>query len=121
MPRIACVSGAISVALLALLSLGCQPSPPPEPVSQESTIEDPDHADHDQSDEVRAALAGLSPADRESAEQQRICPVSDQLLGSMGQPLKVEVQDREVWICCAGCEGPLQEDPQQYLAKLNNG
>lgn len=122
MSRIACVSGAVSVALLALLSLGCQPSPQPEPVSpQESAIEDHDHADHDQSEEVRAALAGLSPADREAAEHQRICPVSGQLLGSMGQPLKVEVQDREVWICCAGCEGPLQEDPQQYLAKLNNG
>ncbi len=120
MARIACGSVAISVALLALLSLGCQPSPP-EPVSPEPTIEDPDHADHDQNDEVRAALAGLSPADRESVEQQRICPVSGQLLGSMGEPLKVEVQDREVWICCAGCEAPLQEDPQQYLAQLNNG
>ena len=78
------------------------------------------HAAEGQGDEVRAALTGLSPSDRESAERQRVCPVSGELLGKMGEPVKLDVQGREVWICCAGCEDALRKDPEQYFAKLNN-
>ncbi len=85
-----------------------------------------DHTEHppaaeDQGEEVRTALAGLSPSDRESAQRQRICPVSGELLGSMGEPIKLEVEGREVWICCPGCENALRKDPQRHLAKLNDG
>ena len=77
-------------------------------------------AAEDRGDEVRAALAGLSPSDRESADRQRVCPVSGEPLGSMGEPIKLDVEGREVWICCAGCEDALRKDPEQYFAKLKN-
>ena len=39
-------------------------------------------------------------------------------LGSMGDPLTVEVEGRKVWICCAGCESKLKAKPAKYLARL---
>ncbi len=104
MTRTVLLSGAVAIALVALGSPGCQPTPQP------SANDVPAEAN----DEFRDALAGLSPSDRESVEQQRTCPVSGQLLGSMGEPIKLEVEGREVWICCAGCESALRDDPGQY-------
>ena len=39
-------------------------------------------------------------------------------LGSMGDPLTVDVEGRKVWICCAGCEPTLKAKPAKYLARL---
>jgi hypothetical protein len=69
-------------------------------------------------DEVAAALAELSDEDRALAEKQKICLVSDEPLGSMGTPIKVTVNGRDVFLCCAGCKKPLEDDPDKYLAKL---
>ncbi len=68
---------------------------------------------------IQKALAGLSEADRTAAEQQRICPVSDEPLGSMGTPVRISVKGQDVFLCCAGCEGSISNDPDTYLAKLN--
>jgi Cu(I)/Ag(I) efflux system membrane fusion protein len=72
-----------------------------------------------QRQEIETALAKLSPEDRAAAEKQRICPVSDALLGSMDTPPKIDVDGREVFLCCAGCEDMLRDDPDKYLAKLD--
>jgi hypothetical protein len=78
-----------------------------------------DHADHDdEMKEVRAELAKLSDEDRASAEKQRICPVSEELLGSMPGMKKVEVNGQQVWLCCGGCEKELRDNADVYLAKL---
>jgi len=69
-------------------------------------------------DKMKAGLAGLSPEDRAAAEKQHVCPVSGKMLGTMGEPYKVEVNGRQVWLCCPGCEGQLREEPDKYLAKL---
>jgi multidrug efflux pump subunit AcrA (membrane-fusion protein) len=53
-----------------------------------------------------------------TAEAQKICPVTGAKLGSMGDPVAVEVAGRKVWICCEGCEPKLKADPAKYLAKL---
>ncbi len=71
------------------------------------------------SPEVIAALAELSEADRAAAQKQRICPVTEALLGSMGIPPKVDLAGRTVFICCEGCRKTLLDDPQKYLAKLD--
>ena len=78
------------------------------------------HRDHkDQtSAKVVENLAKLSAADRAVAEKQHHCPVSDELLGSMGVPIKVTVKGRDVWLCCEGCKDKIQDDPDKYLAKL---
>ncbi len=69
-------------------------------------------------DEMIAALAKLSPKDREIAESQRICPVTMAPLGSMGTPQKVDVNGTPVFICCKSCRGKLLDDPEEYLARL---
>lgn len=69
--------------------------------------------------EIVAALAKLSPEDRALAEKQKICPVGDQPLGSMGTPVKLEVEGRTVFICCAACEGAVRENPGEHFRKLD--
>lgn len=68
--------------------------------------------------ELAAVLAELAPEDRALAERQRICPVTELPLGSMGTPVKVNVSGRPVFVCCEGCRESLLADPAKYLAKL---
>lgn len=68
---------------------------------------------------VVTALSELPEADREAALKQKVCPVTDKQLGSMGKPPKVTVDGREVYLCCDGCESEIKSNPEQYLAKLN--
>lgn len=124
---------------LALGLAGCNKSAPPGAVQQNSQDQQPagtsdthsghdhDHADHKLGDQAQGgadnaaiaeALAELSPQDRSLAERQRICPVTEELLGSMGTPMKVEVSGQQVFLCCEGCKEELLEKPQEHLAKL---
>jgi Cu(I)/Ag(I) efflux system membrane fusion protein len=50
--------------------------------------------------------------------RQEICPVTRQKLGSMGEPVPVEVDGRKVQVCCAGCIDKLKAEPARYLAAL---
>ena len=70
-------------------------------------------------EKVVAALSELSDADRTAALAQKICPVTDKALGSMGKPPKVTVDGQDVFLCCAGCEEEIKSKPDEYLAKLN--
>jgi Cu(I)/Ag(I) efflux system membrane fusion protein len=89
-----------------------------------------DHGDHDHGDGDHAgktdmetmteALTDFSEEDRKSAMKQHFCPVSGEMLGTMGEPEKVEIQGQQVWICCDGCKDKLLVDPDKYLAKLND-
>ncbi len=76
------------------------------------------HGKGEHSAEVEKNLAKLSDADRASAEKQMTCPVGDGHLGSMGVPIKFTVKGQDVWICCDGCKGAIEKDPDKYLAKL---
>lgn len=113
------------VALTGAVGLsGCSSSVESEqamPTSNSSS--DHDHADHDHSaanQEADAeAFAELSAEDRQMVELQKICPVTDAALGSMGTPIKVRVGDRDVFICCEGCREDLLENADKYLAKLS--
>jgi len=53
-----------------------------------------------------------------TVEEQQKCLVTNAKLGSMGDPLPVEVEGRKLWICCAGCEAKLKGTPGRYLARL---
>lgn len=44
-----------------------------------------------------------------------VCPVTGAKLGSMGPPVRVSVGGRTVWLCCAGCEAKLRQNPRLYL------
>ena len=75
-------------------------------------------AESDKSSDIAAALAKLTPADRTLAEKQKLCPVAGAPLGSMGAPIKVDVNGRPVFICCEGCREALLAEPAKHLAKL---
>lgn len=69
---------------------------------------------------IEEALAQLSAEERAAAQSQKVCPVSDEALGSMGKPVKVTVKGREVFLCCSGCRKAIEGDPDEYLAKLDS-
>ncbi len=60
----------------------------------------------------------LSPEDQKLADEQRICPVTELALDSMGGPVAVMVSGRKIFVCCAGCTQRLKSEPGKYLAKL---
>jgi Cu(I)/Ag(I) efflux system membrane fusion protein len=72
----------------------------------------------------RDKLASSQPTDRTvgptglSAEEQKVCPVTGAKLGSMGEPVPVEVEGKKVWTCCAACPPKVKANPNKYLAKL---
>lgn len=69
-------------------------------------------------EKMKAELAKLSPEDAASAEKQHVCLVTDKMLGTMGPPLKVDVDGKPIWICCEGCRDELLTNKDTYLAKL---
>ncbi len=62
----------------------------------------------------------LTAEDRELIAKQKVCPVSGDALGSMGDPVKVVVKGQTVFLCCSGCVEAIQKDPDKYLAKLKS-
>lgn len=107
-----------SAALMAaaIVFVGCSSQsgsqPPVDPVSADWQA----GLDED----VVEGLAQLSDADRGAALTQKVCPVTDKPLGSMGEPPKVMVEGREVFLCCTGCEEEIKSNPDEYLGKLDN-
>ncbi len=51
-------------------------------------------------------------------EEQKVCLVTNAKLGSMGEPVPIEVEGRKLWMCCEGCEPKLKGDSKRYLARL---
>lgn len=46
------------------------------------------------------------------------CPVSHAKLGSMGDPIAVELEGKKIWVCCRACTPKLKAEPAKYLARL---
>ena len=70
-------------------------------------------------DDVSAERAKLSAEDRKLVEAQEWCVIStDERLGSMGAPIKLDVKGEPVFICCKGCKRKAEADPDATLAKV---
>jgi len=66
--------------------------------------------------EIKANLAKLSPEDRALAEKQKYCvEQKDELLGSMGVPIKLMIKGEAVFICCGGCKKNALKDEDKTL------
>lgn len=76
------------------------------------------HTDSHDDGKISEALASLSPEDQTLAKKQRLCPITDMLLGLMGPPLKVNVKGTPVFICCKGCQDRLLKAPKKALEKI---
>lgn len=77
------------------------------------------HAAHKPDEaKIKAAMAKLSDADRTAAAAQRYCPMMDTVrLGAMGTPIKVMLDGKPVFLCCAGCKDDAVEGGKETLAK----
>ena len=113
--RVAAMIGVTVVALAAVAVTGCvdaKSNPAPPATTSGSTAAGP-------ADEVAAARAKLSPEDRALVEAQEWCVVqTDERLGSMGVPIKLDIKGQPVFICCKGCQKKAERDPDATLAKL---
>lgn len=68
---------------------------------------------------IDLALSKLSPADRRLAASQKFCPIlPDSRLGSMGVPIKVEVNNQPVFVCCSGCSKSAVKNADATLKKV---
>ena len=125
-------SVALSMGLI-LAASGCNSSESEAPNAAKSSNHsdsENDHAGHDHGagdqtaktdmEKMTKALVDFFEEDRKSAMKQHFCPVSGEMLGTMGEPEKVEVEGQQVWICCDGCKDKLLADPDKFLAKLND-
>jgi len=68
---------------------------------------------------IAAAMAKLTPEDRKVAEAQKICAVTGMPLGTMGAPVRVDIEGRPYFICCEGCSDHLREHSVELLEKLS--
>ena len=68
--------------------------------------------------DVVTASTQLGEDDRKAALAQKVCPVTDEPLGSMGKPPQLTVEGQQVFLCCVGCEDQLRKEPPKFLAKL---
>ncbi|MEW4568230.1 hypothetical protein AB1L88_10210 [Tautonia sp. JC769] len=120
-------------ALMFALVAGCasnddapvEPAPttgmPGDAEPAETTDTDAAPAEGELTAEQIEYVRQLPEADAELALVQKACPVTDEPLGSMGVPVKVTVKDRDVFVCCAGCKGDVEADPDAILAKVPQG
>ena len=106
---------AMAFGLLAAATfLGCGETP-------QSVVQEPAPAAGAVDD---GAEVVLSEAEIQSlAEEQKVCAVTGEPLGSMGSPVPVRVTDSKggdhtVLICCESCREELLENPDEHLAKL---
>ena len=67
---------------------------------------------------VRPGIFTTTLADAAAIGAQKICPVMDEPLCGIGNPLKVDVNGKAIYICCEGCSKKLASSPDEYLAKL---
>lgn len=75
-------------------------------------------ADVTLSEDEIAQIEKLPAEDQVLALAQKVCPASDEPLGSMGVPIKVEAGGESIFVCCAGCVEEVKADPDTYIAKL---
>jgi YHS domain-containing protein len=66
----------------------------------------------------KITVTSATQADTAAISAQKVCPVMDEPLGSMGDPIKVMVGDRPVFLCCKGCIKKIKADPAKYLAMV---
>ena len=68
-----------------------------------------------------AVLAKTPAKERAAAEAQKYCAVqSKNFLGSMGVPVKLNLNGKPVYLCCKGCVAKAQANPAATLAKVED-
>ena len=101
----------LPLALVALI--GCDDKKIPVEVKTAATIS------ASEGDEVAAVRAKLDPADRVMVDAQEWCAIqTEERLGSMGPPSKLDIEGQTVFVCCKSCERKAKAHPDATLAKV---
>jgi Cu(I)/Ag(I) efflux system membrane fusion protein len=75
----------------------------------------------DREKKIEAALAKLSDTDRKLAVEQRFCVILPKSrLGSMGTPVKLELNGKAVFLCCEGCRDDAEANPEETIKKAES-
>ncbi len=101
---------------MGFLITGCADSsaPPAKEVTSSAPTSGPEA-------KIEAAINELPEADRALAKAQKFCAVSVKgRLGSMGKPVKIELDGKPVFLCCDGCEDEARKDAAKTLAKVED-
>jgi YHS domain-containing protein len=85
------------------------------------------HAGH--SDQANTGGSQDTPNDQPKAIENYVnapypldtCVVAGGKLGSMGKPVTLVHEGREVKFCCAACEPKFKADPDKYIKKIDDG
>jgi Cu(I)/Ag(I) efflux system membrane fusion protein len=56
--------------------------------------------------------------DKTLIARQKICPVTGNKLGSMGKPVRANLEGQSVFLCCQSCDEHFLEQPDHYLARM---
>lgn len=75
-----------------------------------------DHAGHEHADGAQDAKSKAFAGDPYLLA---VCPVSGKKLGSMGDPIVLEVEGREVRLCCKGCIKKVKAEPAKYAKAVD--
>lgn len=94
-------------------SSGAKDSPATVSTVRPTTPDDPNS-------KVLAALEKLPSEDRKLAEAQRLCPVLNSPLGSMGVPVKLMIRDQPVFLCCEGCRAKAIKQGEITVQKVKD-
>jgi hypothetical protein len=66
----------------------------------------------------KVTVVPVGKEDEAAIKAQATCPVSGEKLGSMGDPIKVLIGDKSLYLCCSGCLSKVESDPELYLGKV---
>jgi len=110
--QVVCLSIIASLAIAVFV--GCSTDTESQPAANST----PETKPADIPDEM-SGISELPESEQAAALEQKICPVSDKPIGSMGKPIKVSLEGQDVFVCCEGCVDMVKEEPEKYLAKLN--
>ncbi len=53
-----------------------------------------------------------------TVDEQKLCLVTNLKLGSMGDPVAIEIEGKKIWMCCDNCETQLKANPAKFLTRL---
>jgi hypothetical protein len=70
---------------------------------------------------IASPLAGFADdrkADKPKPYPLKTCITDDEKLGSMGDPVVLVYEGREIKLCCEGCKPDFKKDPAKYIKKL---
>ena len=74
---------------------------------------------------LAAPLAALAADSKDAKKSEKpkpytlkVCSVSDEKLGGMGDPYVFTYQDREIKLCCKDCKKDFDKDPKKFIKKI---